>query len=192
MKKLLATLWATAALCLLVALAVAQTAGGAPSTAGQASGKDAAMSDCPMQEQHAGKSHQAMVEQHGDQAMGFPHDKTSHHFLLTADGGTIQVTANDPDDKTNTQAIRSHLSHIALMFGNGDFSAPMFVHDTLPPGVTTMKLLKAAIHYTYEEVPAGGRVRLQSPDPIAVAAIHDFLRFQITDHQTGDSLKISQ
>jgi hypothetical protein len=34
-------------------------------------------------------------------------------------------------------------------------------------------------------------VRLQSADPIAVAAIHDFLRFQITEHQTGDSLDLA-
>jgi hypothetical protein len=75
------------------------------------------------------------------------------------------------------------------MFGNGDFSTPMFAHDGVPPGVTTMKLMKSAIHYTYQEIPSGGRVRIESEDPIAVAAIHDFLRSQITDHQTGDSLK---
>jgi len=55
-----------------------------------------------------------------------------------------------------------------------------------------MKLMKSAIHYTYEEMPSGGRVRIQSDDPIAVAAIHDFVRFQITDHQTGDSLQVAQ
>ena len=46
---------------------------------------------------------------------------------------------------------RSHLSHIAQMFANGDFSTPMFTHDGVPPGATTMKLMKSAIHYTYEE-----------------------------------------
>jgi len=151
---------------------------------------DDSMKDCPMHDQHA--AHRAVVEGHGDQAMGFPHDKTTHHFRMMGDGGTIEVTANDTKDKINTRAIRSHLTHIAMMFGAGDFSAPMFVHDGVPPGVTTMKLMKSAIHYTYEKTPAGGIIRVKSDDPIAVAAIHDFLRFQITEHQTGDTLEIAQ
>src|SRR5207248_1410310 len=134
-------------------------------------------------------SHAAVVEQHGDQAMGFPHDSTTHHFRLSADGGAIEVTTKDASDKTNTGAIRSHLSQIALMFGDGDFSVPMFVHEEIPPGVTTMKLLKAKIHYRYEELSSGGRVRIQSTDPVSLAAVHDFLRFQISEHHTGDNLE---
>jgi hypothetical protein len=148
------------------------------------------MKDCPMHSQHATQSHHAVVESHGDQAMGFPHDKTTHHFRMVAGGGVIEVTVNDSGDKANTMAIRSHLSRIAMMFGNGDFSTPMFVHDSIPPGVTTMKLMKSDIHYTYEEMPTGGRVRIKSDNPVAVAAIHDFLRFQINEHQTGDSLEV--
>ena len=141
--------------------------------------------DCPMR-----ISHQAVLESHGDQAMGFPHDKTTHHFRMQSDGGVIEVTANDTNDTTNTAAIRSHLTHIAAMFSNGDFSTPMFIHDGVLPGVTTMKLMKSAIHYTYEEIPTGGKVRIKSDDPIGVAATHDFLRFQIKEHQTGDSLAV--
>jgi hypothetical protein len=152
--------------------------------------EDGATKDCPMHEQHS--AHHAVVESHGDQAMGFPHDATTHHFRLMPNGGAIEVSANNPDDKTNTQAIRLHLKHIATMFGNGDFSTPMFIHDGVPPGTTAMKLMKAAIHYTYEEMASGGRVRIQADDPIAVAAIHDFLRFQITEHQTDDSLEESR
>jgi hypothetical protein len=85
-----------------------------------------------------------------------------------------------------------HLSHIAVMFGSGDFSTPMFIHAGVPPGATTMKLMKSQISYKYEQMPSGARVRIQSADPIALAAIHDFLRFQITDHQTGDSLEVAQ
>jgi TusA-related sulfurtransferase len=145
------------------------------------------MKDCPM---HA--PHHASVESRGDQAMGFPHDKTTHHFRLMSDGGAIEVTANDPKDKTNTDAIRSHLSHIAMMFANGDFATPMVIHNGIPPGATTMKLMKSAIRYTYEEMPSGGRVSLKTDDPIGVAAIHDFLRFQIAEHHTGDSVQVAE
>jgi hypothetical protein len=144
--------------------------------------------NCPMHKEHAAAdSHNAVVEKHGDQAMGFPHDATTHHFLLSEYGGSIEVTTIDKNDKTNAEAIRSHLSHIAVLFNNGDFTTPMFVHDGIPPGVTTMKLLKSKIRYKYQELSSGGRVRIESADPVAVAAVHDFLRFQISEHHTGDN-----
>ena len=146
------------------------------------------MKDCPMHAQRTAQSHQAMVESHGGQAMGFPHDKTTHHFRMLSNGGVIEVRVNNRDDKPNIAAIRSHLKHIARMFSKGDFSTPMLVHDGVPPGTTTMKLMKTAIQCDYEEMPTEGRVRIEANDPIAVAAINDFLRFQITEHQTGDSL----
>ena len=122
--------------------------------------------------------------------MGFPHDKTTHHFRLAEQGGAIEVTANDAKDSANIEAIRMHLAHIAQAFSQGDFATPMFVHDSIPPGVTSMKLLKEKIQFAYEPVEAGGRVSVRSEDSVARAAIHDFLRFQITDHGTGDPLEV--
>jgi len=146
---------------------------------------------CPMHASHMGSdAHHAIVESHGDHAMGFPHDKTTHHFRLAESGGSIEVTTNDPKDSANIDTIRMHLAHITKAFGEGDYSAPMFVHDTIPPGVTTMKLLKEKIHFEYQVVNSGGLVRIASDDPVARAAIHDFLRFQITDHGTGDPLNL--
>jgi len=146
---------------------------------------------CPMHASHTGsEAHHAIVENHGDHAMGFPHDKTTHHFLLTENGGSIEVTANDPKDSVNIDAIRMHLAHIAKAFGNGDYSGPMLVHDVIPPGATTMRLLKDRIHFEYQVVESGGNVRIATDDPVAQAAIHDFLRFQITDHETGDPLDL--
>jgi hypothetical protein len=138
------------------------------------------------QDASSNDAHHASVEMHGDQAMGFSHDKTTHHFRLSDTGGAIEVTANDPSDREDIGAIRMHLTHIASMFKSGDFSAPMFIHSTTPPGVTTMKQLKEKIQYSYEPIAAGGRVRIVSSDPVAVAAVQDFLRFQISDHRTGD------
>jgi hypothetical protein len=167
-------------LCLLCLATVASA---------QQATKEDTMRDCPMHQEHAtADSHHAGVEKHGDAAMGFSHEKTTHHFLLSANGGSIEVTANEATDKPSTDAIRAHLSHITVMFGNGDFQTPMFIHDGIPPGVTSMKLLKSKIQYKYEEISSGGRVRIESSDPVAIAAIHDFLRFQISEHRTGDPL----
>jgi len=157
----------------------------------QGSNKDDAMKNCPMHKDHAtADSHHAVVERHGYEVMGFSHGKTTHYFRMSADGGAIEATANDANDKTSTEAICSHLSHIAVMFVDGDFSTPMFVHDGVSPGVTTMKLLKDKIRYKYEEIASGGRVRIESNDPVALAAIHDFLTFQVLEHQTGDALAV--
>ena len=61
--------------------------------------------------------------------MGFDQSRTTHHFLLFTDGGSIDVSVNDPADTTNRDAIRAHLPHIAVMFEEGRFDAPMLVHD---------------------------------------------------------------
>jgi hypothetical protein len=133
---------------------------------------------------HAG--HHAGVDSRGDQAMGFQHELTAHHFLLARNGGVIQITANDAKDTESRDEIRRHLGHIAKMFAAGDFSAPMFIHDPAPPGIATMKRLKAQILYAYEPIERGGRLRITTKNPEAIAAIHEFLRLQIKDHRTGD------
>jgi hypothetical protein len=133
--------------------------------------------------------HHAAVNSRGDHAMGFSHEKTVHHFRLMKDGGTIEVTSNDGKDTESRDQIRMHLKHIAASFSAGNFDMPMFIHDQMPPGVTVMKRLKSQIKYEVENIPAGARVRISTGNPEAVKAVQDFLRFQITDHQTGDPLE---
>jgi len=129
------------------------------------------------------------LKHRGAAAMGFDQDKTAHHFLLFDDGGAIDVSVKDASDTTNRDAIRAHLPHIAEMFGAGNFEAPMFVHDTRTvPGVAALAAMKSSLKYTYSETPRGGRVDIVSTNAEAVKAVHQFLRFQITDHKTGDPL----
>ena len=135
--------------------------------------------------------HQQGVEQRGDQAMGFSHQMTTHHFVLTKDGGTIEVEADDPNDKASRDAIRQHLDHIATLFRKGDFDIPMFIHDQTPPGVSTMKRLKGEITYKAQATAKGAEVKIASANSEAVSAIHQFLKFQIKDHQTGDATDVS-
>jgi hypothetical protein len=129
------------------------------------------------------------MEHRGNQGMGFDQQKTTHHFLLRKDGGAIQVSANSTVDKASTEEIQMHLRHIAGAFQSGDFNIPMFVHDQTPPGVATMKKLKDQIRYKYEPAENGGRVVISSANAEAVTAIHEFLKFQITEHKTGDALE---
>jgi hypothetical protein len=97
----------------------------------------------------------AGVDQRGDQGMGFSHTMTGHHFHLCSDGGVIEVESNSPDDDASKEAIRRHMQKIAGMFAQGDFSLPMFIHDTVPPGVEAIKHLKDQITYTAEKTAKG-------------------------------------
>jgi hypothetical protein len=132
----------------------------------------------------------AEVDSRGDQGMGFSHDMTGHHFHLFSDGGAIEVESNSPEDDTCKAAIRRHMQKIAGMFGQGDFSLPMFIHDTVPPGVEVMKRLKDQIVYSTDDTAKGAQVRIATRNPKALAAIHEFLCFQIKDHRTGDPLLV--
>ena len=136
------------------------------------------------------QDHTAMMKR-GDTGMGFSQDKTTHHFILRKDGGIIQVSANDPDDEASRDHIRMHLSHVTKMFSEGDFNVPMFVHDTTPPGVPTMEKLHKEIHYEYQSTGTGGKILIETSNKTAVKAVHDFLRFQITEHQTGDPSQVA-
>jgi hypothetical protein len=136
------------------------------------------------------QSHHDEVNRRGDHEMGFSHEKTTHHFRLAKDGGAIEVTANDPNDTESRDQIRQHLTHIAMMFSAGNFNAPMLIHDQTPPGVPVMKRLKNQIKYEFEKVESGGRVKISTMNREAIDAVHEFLRFQITDHQTGDALTL--
>jgi hypothetical protein len=135
----------------------------------------------------ARQDHHAAVDRQAQSVMGFDQQRTAHHFFLFKDGGAIDVSVKDAGDSKNRDAIRSHLPHIAGMFGSGNFDAPMLVHDsTNVPGTKVMAARKAAIRYQYIETPNGGRVTIVTSDPEALDAVHAFLRYQIGEHKTGD------
>jgi len=138
------------------------------------------------------KSAHEQMNERGDHVMGFDHTKTTHHFLLQAAGGSIEVTANNAGDVESSKQIRMHLKHIAMMFADGNFNTPMLIHDQTPPGVPVMQELKGEINYDFEEIDRGAAVRITTKNPNALKAVHEFLRFQIKEHKTGDSLVIGK
>ena len=160
--------------------------------------------NCPMHQKHqedkskstaaSGADHSerhAEMNRRGDQGMGFSQAKTTHHFLLKRDGGSIEVEANNSSDQASRDQIRQHLARIAQMFTEGNFETPMFVHAQTPPGVPAMKQFSSEIKYEFEKTERGGRVRIRTSNAEALEAIHQFLRFQIEEHRTGDPLEAS-
>ena len=133
----------------------------------------------------------AEMRRRGALAMGFDQDVTTHHFVLAVNGGAIEVGVNDPKDVANRDAIREHLREIARQFRQGVFDKPFATHGELPPGVPVLQRLHGSVT---SPVPSkrrcGGRVRIETSNREALAAIHDFLRYQITEHHTGDPTSI--
>ena len=139
----------------------------------------------------AGSDTDAMNKR-GDHVMGFDHNKTTHHFRLLSEGGTIEITANDAADTESRDQIRSHLGHISKMFAAGNFNAPMLIHEQTPPGVPVMQKLKSEIEYRFDETERGASIPISTENSQALKAIHKFLRFQIKEHKTGDSLEVNR
>jgi len=132
------------------------------------------------------------MNKRGDQHMGFDHLKTTHHFLLASDGGSIQIEANDVKDTASRDQIRGHLRHIRMMFSEGNFEVPMLIHEKTPPGSEVMQKLKAEISFQFKETERGAVIQMSSSNAEAIQAIHDFLRFQIKEHMTGDPLELKR
>ena len=133
------------------------------------------------------QGHHQMVNEHGNKVMGFSHEKTTHRFELNYDGGAIDVRANDAKDTQSRDEIRSHFRRIVRMFASGNFNAPMLVHDRQDvPGTAQMSQLKDQLHWKMSPTPRGARLTVIADNRPALDAVHEFLRFQIEDHQTGD------
>jgi len=130
------------------------------------------------------------LKKRGAAAMGFDQEKAAHHFWLTPEGGAIDVTVADPPDAASRAQVRAHLKEIAAAFASGSFEKPFATHAETPPGVPTLQERRVAIRYEYRDLPRGGRVVIETKDSVARSALHDFLRYQIREHATGDSTAV--
>src|SRR5438270_259945 len=132
----------------------------------------------------------ADLKRRGAAAMAFDQETTTHHFRLYETGGAIEVVANDPAAEATIGQIRTHLKEIAADFSRGDFSKPFATHGEVPPGVPGMQEGKNALAFRYEDMPSGGRLRITTSDAKATDALHEFLRYQVREHSTGDPLRL--
>lgn len=133
-----------------------------------------------------------MTGQHHGMAPGMSFDQSAavHHFLIERSGGTIAISVKQATDEETRSAIRGHLKMIADDFKRGDFSSPFATHGEVPPGVKDMQRFRKDLRYTYEETPDGGRLAIRSGNPRAIAAVHQFLAYQIRAHKTGDPIPV--
>lgn len=117
--------------------------------------------------------------------MGVDQYTSTHVFEDLPDGGRIVLDREDASDSAGIRTIREHMRTIADAFARGDFAAPGLVHAQVVPGTAVMAARRDAIRYTATDRPAGAEVRITTTDPAAVAAVHEFLAFQRSDHRAA-------
>ncbi len=130
------------------------------------------------------------MQSRGAHVMGVDQYTSAHVFEDLPDGGRVVLERDDAVDTVAIATIRAHLRDIEAAFRAGDFTKPFEVHAQTVPGTGVMAARRSAARrsaITYDEVdrPRGGEVRIQSGDPGAVAAIHEFLAFQRTQHHAA-------
>jgi hypothetical protein len=86
------------------------------------------------------------AEKRGDKGMAFLNLLPRTTSCSTPPAERSRYGPTIPPTLPSRDSVRMHLAHIAPAFQNGDFDTPMFVHDTVPPGVPEMKKLRGGIH----------------------------------------------
>ena len=102
------------------------------------------------------------------------------------------MRVNDPADTETRNRIRHHLQQASKAFAHGDFSASM-THGEVSDGLPEMLRLRGGdLSYKYVETDRGAKVVIRAANPETLKAVHDFLRYQIREHRTGDSLEVAK
>ncbi|MGI8911628.1 MAG: aspartate carbamoyltransferase [Rubrobacteraceae bacterium] len=122
------------------------------------------------------------VAEKGSGVMPFDLEATTHVYEKTENGGVQKVVADDPDDAGNVAAIREHLREEADAFGRGEFSDPASIHGRDMPGLAELEAGAGRVEVSYEDLPDGAQIVLESEDPELVAAVHEWFDAQISDH----------
>ena len=131
----------------------------------------------------------AATQSRGAHVMGVDQYTSAHVFEDLPDGGRVILDRDDASDTAAIATIRAHMRDIAAAFRAGDFTKPFAVHAQSVPGTAVMRARRLAISYEPVDRPRGGEVRIRSNDPVAVAAIHEFLAFQRAQHRSRDDGK---
>jgi len=126
----------------------------------------------------------AAMQERGKKAMGVDQYTSTHTFDALPTGGRIRLV-RDKDDSAGVAQIRAHMRDIARAFKAGDFSTPEFVHMQDVPGTQTMRAKRAVITYAPRDIPRGAELLIQTTDPAAIEAVHQFMAFQRDEHHAG-------
>jgi len=124
--------------------------------------------------------------------LGTDVDKVVQHYYLVKMGGVIELTAKDPNDTATITALRKYLEAQKALYEKGKNDSDAEVHGKIPDGLATMKKMRNDITFYSTETDSGAVLRMFSVNDQARQAVHDFMKFQISEHKTGDSPTVDQ
>jgi hypothetical protein len=124
------------------------------------------------------------LQARGAGTMGVDQYASRHTFEDRPDGGRIELQMREADSAA-VAAIRAHLQRTVTEFRAGVFTAPEATHAMVVPGTVVMGERKGRVRYQYRPLAQGGEILIATDDPVALAAIREFLAFQRSDHRTG-------
>lgn len=127
----------------------------------------------------------AAVQARGESVMGVNQYTSQHVFEGLPDGGWIILERSDTTDSAGIATIRAHIDTIVSDFRTGNFNKPFQVHAQVVPGTAVMAARASEIEYQAVTRPGGAAVRITTTDPTALAAVHEFLAFQRSDHRAA-------
>ncbi len=125
---------------------------------------------------------QAAIDRRSKKIMPFDLTKTMHGFQTLSDGGRESVMANDAGDTTQIALVRRHLRKEATLFSHGDFSDPAYIHGAAMPGLPELRVGWHRVTVRYAAQAGGATITYRTPDPVMVAAIHQWFATQTLEH----------
>src|SRR5215467_2102516 len=87
-------------------------------------------------------------------------DMVSRRFLLEKEGGSIEVEAKSANDSQTRDTVRVQLQND--------------LRTNLPSSTPALEQHRKDIKYTFEKTKRGGRIRMQTHDPDALAAVQSY------------------
>jgi hypothetical protein len=118
----------------------------------------------------------------------FDKTRTKLHFELLPNGGAIDLTAKSPPNAKTEEELQALAQYISASLASGNFALQIFVEPVAPPNLPQLTKHKDDFAYQIEKVANTTRIRIATTDMVALQALHDFLRFEIVAHKTGDSM----
>jgi predicted aspartyl protease len=93
-------------------------------------------------------------------------DLISRRILLEKEGGSIEVEAKNANDSQTRDTVREQLQSD--------------LRTNIPSSTPALQEHRKDIKYSFEKTKRGGRIRMQTHDPQALAAVQSYLKTQMT------------
>jgi hypothetical protein len=104
-------------------------------------------------------------------------DLVSRRILFEKEGGSIEVEAKSANDSQTRDTVRVQLQ--------------TDLRTNLPSSTPALQQHRKDIKYTFEKTKRGGRIRMQTHDPEALAAVQSYLKSQMTSTRNDKAVALT-